>query len=119
MGKTFHSMSDAWARNEARARQMEREEGKQVGYENNPIITRHDGAGRPVEFRQDSALGLDGQDIHVGGDKVSVLKEECLPGGDIIAYFQNERGGTYAQRWAKVADGMHRSTEKPRRIYGF
>jgi hypothetical protein len=111
-------MSEAWARNEARARQMEAEEGKQVGYENRPIITRHDGAGRPVEFVQDSALGLDGRDIHVGGDKVSVLKEECLPGGDIMAYFQNERGGTYAQRWEKVADGTHRSAEKPRRVYG-
>jgi hypothetical protein len=112
-------MSDAWARNEARARQMEREEGKQVGYENRPKRTLHDGAGRPVEFVQDSALGLDGRDIHIGGDKVSVLKEECVDGGDIIAYYQNENGGTYAQRWEKVADGTHRSAEKPRKIHSF
>lgn len=98
---------------------MEYEEGKQVGWESNPDTIKYDGAGRPHTFKQDSALGLDGQDLHVGGEKISVLKEECLPGGDIIAYYQNENGGTYRQRWEKVADGTHRSAEKPRRIHSF
>jgi len=111
-------MSDAWMRNEYRVRQMEREEGKQVGYENNPMRILHDGAGKAHEFQQDTALGFDGQDIHVAGDRVSVLKEESLPGGDINLYLQNENGGTYVQRWAKVGQGRHRSAEKPRRVYG-
>jgi hypothetical protein len=117
MGKQF-SMSDAWMRNEIRAKRMEHEEGKQVGWERNPMRTLHDGAGKAHEFKEDAALGFDGQDIHVAGDKVSVLKEECLPGGDINLYLQNENGGTYIQRWAKVGPGRHRSAEKPRRVYG-
>jgi hypothetical protein len=118
MGRSF-SMSDAWMRNEIRVKRMEYEEGKQVGWEANPMRTLHDGAGKPHEFKEDAALGFDGQDIHVAGDKVSVLKEECLPGGDINLYLQNENGGTYIQRWAKVGQGRHRSAEKPRRIFGF
>ena len=110
-------MSDAWLRNEIRAKQMEHEEDKHEGWERGNRIL-HDGAGRPHEFKEDAALGFDGQDIHVAGDRVSVLKEECLPGGDIMLYLQNEHGGTYAQRWAKVGEGRHRSAEKPRRVYG-
>ncbi len=118
MGKFSISMGDAWQRNERRAKRMEYEEGKQVGHEARGMHTLHDAAGNPHEFKEDAALGFDGQDIHVAGDKVSVLKEECLPGGDIMLYLQNENGGTYAQRWAKVGQGRHRSAEKPRRVYG-
>src|SRR5690242_642601 len=102
----YFFMGDAWQRNEQRARRMEYEEGgKQVDWEKRPMRTLIDGAGKPHEFKEDAALGFDGQDIHVAGDRVSVLKEECLPGGDIMLYLQNENGGTYAQRWAKVGTG--------------
>lgn len=115
----YFFMGDAWQKNEQRARRLEYEEGKQVGWERNPMRTLHDGRGEAHEFKEDAALGFDGQDIHVGGERVSVLKEECLPGGDINLYLQNENGGTYVQRWAKVGTGRHRSAEKPRRIFTF
>src|SRR5665213_2850565 len=118
MGRQF-SMSDAWLRNEVRAKRMEYEEGKNVGHESRGMRILHDGAGKPHEFKEDAALGFDGQDIHVAGDKVSVLKEECLPGGDINLYLQNENGGTYIQRWAKVGPGRRPMAPRPRRITTF
>lgn len=110
---------DRWVENEAKANELHHKEGKHDGYEKRPTRTLHDGAGRPTEFKQDAALGFDGQDIHVGGERVTVLKEECVEGGDINLYLQNEHGGTYIQRWEKVGQGRHRSAEKPRRIFTF
>lgn len=118
-GDTRGTGRDSWVENEGKAAELAKTEGKHVGHESRPMRTLHDGAGRPHEFKEDAALGFDGQDIRIGDDRVSVLKEECLPGGDINLYLQNEHGGTYVQRWAKVDRGRHRSTEKPRRIFTF
>lgn len=119
MGRTFFSMSDAWSKNEARVRKLYEEEGRFEGHESAPEIETVDSRGRKVRLKKDATIGVDGFDIHVGGDKVSVLKEERdRHTGDITLYMQNERGGTLAQRWEKVGEGRYRSAEKPRRVYG-
>jgi len=119
MGKSFF-MGTAWTRNEAMAKRLHATEGRYEGHESAPEVETIDARGRTVRVKKDASIGVDGYDIHVGGDKVSVLKEERdAHTGDITLYMQNENGGTLAQRWEKVGPGLYRSAEKPKRIHSF
>jgi hypothetical protein len=109
-------MNDAWTRNEAMVRELDQKEGHYEGHENAPKVKR---GPQQVEMVEDGALGLDGREFHMGGQRVTNLKEERLPSGDFNVYWQSENGGTYIQRWNKVAQGRHQPGERPRRIHGF
>ncbi len=118
--KRFGTARDAWVENEEKAKELAASEGQFDGHESRPtkIIGRNRN-GTPVEMKQDAALGLDGSDFHMGGVRVTKMKEECLPGGDVAVYWQSERGGTYRQVFAKTDNGRHASTGRPRKIFSF
>jgi len=113
MGRSFY-FNDAWTRHEDRAKRLAHEEGLFTGHENAPH-RKVNGVDQVV----DGALGLDGSDFHMGGERVTKLKEERLTDGSFNVYWQNEHGGTYRQRWEKAGDGRHVSAERPRRIFTF
>ena len=129
MAGRFFSMSEAWARNERMARDMAQKEDMVPGSENAPLKTvggkefmGKDGnvyQSRSAQLREDSALGLDGEDFHMGGEHVTKLKEERNSDGSFNVYWQKENGGTYVQKWEKAATGRHVSSERPRRIFTF
>jgi hypothetical protein len=108
-GKVFY-FGDAWTRNEQRARQLDQEEGG-----------HYEGQHRAAKYGSstDAPLGLDGDLFHMGGDRVTNVKEEVLSDGNAVAYFQNEHGGTFAVDFEKVGPGRWRQTTKPRRVHSF
>lgn len=119
MGGKVYGFSDAWAKAERRAQKMHEEEGQYEGFENRRMKKIESPYGNHMHVREDAALGLDGCDFHMGGERVTKLKEEALPGGDVNVYFQNaDAGGTYVIRGYKVGEGRH-YIGKPRRIFTF
>lgn len=113
MGKVFY-FGDAWTRNEEEA---QRQGVVHEGWEQAPV--KDVGTGRKrAQLREDASLGLDGQDVHVGGDRVTLRAEERTADG-VVTYWQNERGGTYRQRWIKDGERRLRPAERPKRIYSF
>lgn len=114
MGKVFY-FGDAWTRNEEEA---QRQGVVHEGAESAPVEEIAAGSKR-AKLRPNSSLGLDGMDVHVGGDRVTKFAEERLSNGDVVTYWQSERGGTLRQRW--VQDGERRlvPAERPRRIHSF
>jgi hypothetical protein len=110
---------DKWAATEEKAMELQGAEGGFAGHEKAPV-KRIKYRKQDLEFKQDVSIGLDGQDVHMGGERVSKLKEERLEGGDIAVYWQNaDSGGTYVNVWNKTADGRHRNSGVLRRIRSF
>jgi hypothetical protein len=111
----YFFFNDAWVHNEmdARARGIVRE-----GWDKTPIETQVQG-GKARKVRKDSALGFEGRDLHMNGDRVTVVGEVPQANGDIDLYVQSERGGIYRQRWEKTGDGRHEAAGKPRRTWSF
>ena len=119
MGGKVYGFSDAWTKNELMIRQRDYEEPHYEGYEKRKRKKIESPSGNHMHVHEDAALGLDGSDFHMGGERVTNIKEEALPGGDVAVYWQNEHGGTYRQVWRKVDEGRHTPGERPRRIFTF
>lgn len=77
--------------------------------------------------KKDSALGLDSQTFHHGGEEVNILAEipEFVggrPTGDIIVQYvargTDDRPKTYEMRAHKTGEGQH-TFDRPRRVFGF
>lgn len=70
---------------------------------------------------RDAAIGLDSQDVHMGGDRCVTTAEVPDGRGGITQYVERYSDGgkfigTYAVQWNKEANGRHVS-EKPRRVF--
>lgn len=85
-------------------------------------------AGGKGRVRQrDAAIGLDTEDVHMGGDRVVTRGEvPVIQGGratgdiDQIVDRYSDSGdyiGTYAVRWEKTGEGRHTITGKRRVFY--
>jgi hypothetical protein len=118
--------SDGWTTHAAQAHEegvvydgvdsipVERQE-IQVQQADGSVVTR--GRNR----KPNATIGLDSQDVHMGGDRVVVMREERQASGDINMVVQRYRddgrsNGTYIVPWHLTSNGSHRKGT-PRRIH--
>lgn len=121
MGKVFYfgdaieRSGDVWVRNEEEA------QSQGVVYEGgeSAAVQESRQGSKRAKLRPNASLGFDGQDVHVGGDRVTLRGEERLSNGDVVTYWQHEKGGTLRQRWTPDGDRRLVPAEKPWRTRSF
>lgn len=112
-GGKVYGFSDAWAKAERMSQEMHAKEGRYEGYKGRRMKKIESPYGNHMHVREDAALGLDGCDFHYGGNHLSVLKEEALPGGDIRSYMYDSDAKVVRRFMGyKVGEGRHRIVDE-------
>ena len=126
MGRKFYVSGfkgdDPWVDHALKTR---REGVNRDGAEETPVenqVVYSPGGRRIVRPQhQDAAVGMDSEDVHMGGDRCVVVAENPTRGGDLIQTVERYDGsgkfvGSYEVPWHKIGQGRHQKGT-PRRIY--